>query len=352
MTKRMIDVKFEKKTLASLPRCYAVGSTRVDGKDIILFATEGKGKCISYTLPDFEENIVWDGPGGTMGVVPIPGKNGDFLAVQRFFPTFDSAEAIIVWAKPNPDKTWTITKVLDLPYVHRFDILTSNGKNYFVGATLCTTKQFKEDWSDPGKIYVGILPEEPTQPIQLKVIQEGLTRNHGYTRAIIDGKMCGIVTCDSGVYMITPPQEAGKDWEVEKIMGQPVSDIATVDIDEDGVDEIVTIEQFHGGDFLIYKKYGDEYKVVYKYPKRMNFAHAVWGGKLAGKPAIIGGYRREGKELFVVTCTDTKNMVFHTETIEGGIGPSNVYVMNFPEHDIIVSANREIGEAAVYFVSE
>ena len=31
-----------------------------------------------------------------MSIIPIPGKNGDFLAVQRFFPTFQSEDAEIV----------------------------------------------------------------------------------------------------------------------------------------------------------------------------------------------------------------------------------------------------------------
>jgi hypothetical protein len=345
-------MKFEKKILTELVRCYATSSTVVDGERKILLATEGEGSCYSYSGQDFEQSTVWDGPGGTMSMIPVPGKNGDFLAVQNFFPTFQSEKATIVWAKPEKDNKWTVKTILDLPYVHRFDILTANGVNYFLGSVLCNSKQFKDDWSDPGKIYVGVLPEDLNEPIKLKVIKEGLTKNHGYTRATWKGKMAGIVTCEEGAFVVTPPQNPEEDWTIEQILNKPVSDIAVVDIDEDGEDELVTIEDFHGGNFLINKKIDGEYKVIYKYPKEMDFGHVVWGGKLRGVPSIIGGYRRVEKELFVIQCDDKEKLTFKTEVIEAGTGPSNVAVLNDKDRDIIISANREIGEGALYFVTD
>lgn len=83
-----------------------------------------------------------------MSIIPIPEKNGDFLAVQRFFPTFQSEDAEIVWGRYENGK-WEIKTLFKLPYLHRFDILEANGKLYFLGAVLCNSKQFKDDWSDP-----------------------------------------------------------------------------------------------------------------------------------------------------------------------------------------------------------
>lgn len=343
-------MKFEKKVLTNLHRCYATSNTMVNGERNILLATEGEGACYSYTGEDFKQNTVWDGPGGTMSMVSVPGKNGDFLAVQNFFPTFQSENATIVWAKPVDGGTWDVKTLFKLPYVHRFDILQANGKNYFLGATLCTTKEFKEDWSNPGKIYVGEIPEDLNEPIKLEIIKAGLTKNHGYCRATWNKVMAGLVTCEEGVFVVTPPQTCKEEWKIEQIMNKPVSDIAVVDIDGDGVDELVTIEEFHGGNFLINKKIDGEYKVVYKYPKEMDFGHVVWGGKLRGIPSIIGGYRRNEKELFVIQCDDKEKLTFKTEVIEAGIGPSNVAVINEEDRDIIISANRELGEAALYIV--
>ena len=84
----------------------------------------------------------------------------------------------------------------------------------------------------------------------------------------------------------------------------------------------------------------------------MDFGHVVWGGKLRGVPTIIGGYRRNDKDLFYVQCTDKDNLKFKTEVIESGVGPSNVAVINEKDRDIIISANRELGQAALYIVTD
>lgn len=345
-------MKFEKKILANLHRCYAVSSFDINSERKIFFATEGEGPCYMFSGPDFKQSTVWDGPGGTMSIVPIPGKNGDFLAVQNFFPTFRSENATIVWAKPLENGEWDVRTILNLPYVHRFDILTSGGVNYFIGATLCTSKKDKDDWSDPGKIYVGVLPDDLSQPIELTVIKEGLTKNHGYCRTVWNGKTAGMVTCEEGVFAVIPPKSIGEEWTIETVLERPVSDIAVIDIDGDGMDELVTIEPFHGGNFVINKKIGEKYEVVYKYPKEMDFGHVVWGGMLRGVPTIIGGYRRFEKELFYIQCESQNPLTFKTGVIEAGTGPSNIYVINDKDRDIIVSANREIGEAALYFVTD
>ena len=344
-------MKIEKKFLTDLHRCYATSSTVIDGDRKILIATEGEGPCFMYEGNDFKQSTVWDGPGGTMSIIPIPGKNGDFLAIQRFLPTFQSEDAEIVWGRYENGK-WEIKTLFKLPYLHRFDILEANGKLYFLGAVLCNSKQFKEDWSDPGKIYVGEIPEDLNKPIELKVIKEGLTKNHGYCRAYHNGKMVGLVTSQEGVFRVTPPESDNEEWAIEKIMDRPTSDVAVVDIDEDGEDELVTIEEFHGKHFRINKKYGDEYKIIYEYPKKMDFGHVVWGGKLRGVPTIIGGYRRCDKDLFYIQCTDKEKLEFETVVIESGVGPSNVAVLNEDDKDIIISANRELGQAALYIVTD
>lgn len=343
------NLHIEKKFLTKLHRCYATGSTVIDGKEKILFATEGEGACFAYDGDDFTQSTVWDGPGGTMSMVPVPGKNGDFLAVQNFFPTFQSENATIIWAAPKPDKSWAVKTLFKLPYVHRFDILTAGGVHYFIGCTLCTSKTEKEDWSDPGKIYVGQIPEDLNQPMELKVIKTGLTKNHGYSRAIWNGNMAGMVTCEEGVFAVVPPETAGADWTIETVLERPVSDIAVLDIDGDGVAELITIEPFHGNQFLISKKTADGYEVVYQYPEEMEFGHVVWGGNLRGTPTIIGGQRRHAKDLFYIQYIDGK---YVKTTIDEGIGPSNVAVLQQENRDIIIAANREIGEAVLYIATD
>lgn len=343
-------MKIEKKFLTDLYRCYATSSVIINGKEEILAATEGEGPCFMYDSETFEKSIVWDNPGGTMSIVPIPRREGEFLAIQNFFPTFQAENSQIVWGK-YVDGRWEIKTLFKMPYLHRFDILDVEGKLYFIGAILCNSKESKDDWSDPGKICVSEVPNDLSKPFKFKIIKEGLTKNHGYCRAKHEEKMVSFITSQEGVFRVTPPY--GKDeWKVEKIIDRPTSDVAIVDIDEDGENEIVTIEEFHGKHFRINKKYENEYKIVYEYEKKMDFGHVVWGGLLRNVPTIIGGYRREDKELFYIQCTDKKSLKFNTQVIDSGIGPSNVHVINEKNRDIIVSANREVGQAVLYIVTD
>lgn len=49
-----------------------------------------------------------------------------------------------------------------------------------------------------------------------------------------------------------------------------IGEIATVDIDNDGEDEIMTIEEFHGDTIQIYKKINGKYTKVWKYDNEID----------------------------------------------------------------------------------
>lgn len=332
-------------------KCYSTSALVADGDLKLLFATEDKGPCYSYSAADLsKKEVVWEGPGGTMSIVEIPGKSGEFLAVQQFFPTFNAPDSIIVWGK-YVNGQWVIEKFIDLPYVHRFDILHVDGVNYFVAGTLCTSKKDRDDWSDPGKILVGILSETNTGNIELISVQDQLTRHHGYSRGYWNGKRSGFFTADEGVYVLTPTSDPISTWKTEKLIDRRVSDISVFDVDGDGVDELVTIEPFHGNMFCVNKLIDGEYKVVYQYPNEIDFAHVVWAGLFNGKPTIFGGVRRMNKELFMIRYNqETKQ--YDLKEIENGGGPSNIFIVNQPDGDLILCPNREKGEAIVYKVKE
>ena len=343
-------MKIEKHFLTEFNRCYSANSIVVDGQPRILLATEGEGPCLAWTGADYaSSHTVWEGPGGTMSIVPIPGTNGEFLAVQKFFKMFQWEEAKVVHVRPTAAGGYEVSDVLHLPYIHRFDLLTVGGRHYFIGCTLATTKESKEDWSNPGKIWVGEFTG--AGPLQLAVLKDGLTKNHGYSRLTRDGAMCGLVTCEQGAFEVTPPQRAGDEWTVKQIMDWPISDISAIDIDGDGELEFATIEPFHGEYFRVYKKVDGAFKKIYEHPEVTEFYHVVVGTTLAGRPVFIGGCRRGKQQLFYVEAKQRDPLQLEAVVIEAGVGPSNVYVLHEEHRDIIVAANREKGEAALYFVS-
>lgn len=347
-------MKFEKKFLTEQNRCYAAGSIVYNGQRLALLATEGEGACYAYSGVDYDQQqVVWPAPGGTMTFVPLPGTNGEFLSVQKFFRMFQWEEATIVWVRPQADGTFLVKELFTLPYIHRFDVLESaSGQKYFIGCTLATSKETKDDWSNPGKIYVAELPEDLNTPIILNVLKEGLTQNHGYSRVIWNGRQAAMIGAREGAFVVTPPATSGAEWTIEQIMDWPVSDLAAIDIDQDGELEIATIEAFHGQYFRVYKKVNGKYERIYEHPEVSEFYHVVSAVTLRGKPAFIGGCRRGKMQLFCLVAKPGQPLAIDTILIEEGVGPSNISVINEESRDVIISANREKGEAALYFVTE
>lgn len=76
----------------------------------------------------------------------------------------------------------------------------------------------------------------------------------------------------------------------------------------------------------------------------------VEAANLAGVPSFIGGCRRGRQQLFYVQADKANPGLFAANLIEEGVGPSNVHVLHEAARDIIVAANREKAEAALYYV--
>ncbi len=341
-------MKFSKKKLCDLPYCYAVSAIRQDGRLKYLFAPDAYGPCYAFDSETFRQETIWEGPGGTMSIVPLPDKNGEFLAVREFNPDFQAQNAEIVHVSFSQGK-WHVSKILKLPYVHRFDILDRSGIRYIICCTVCTEKKSINDWSSPGAIYAAELPDDLSKPIQLITVAEGMTRNHGYWRVQNNGFTSAMTACDQGVFEVIPPAEKDDSWTIRSVLKRPVSDIALWDIDGDGQLEMAAIEEFHGDNFVVYKKHDNKYIPIYQHPGKLDFCHVVWGGLLRGDPVFIGGARAEEKELFLLHWKKGK---INLKVIEKSFGPSNVYVIQGKEKDIILVANREAGEGAIFEVTD
>lgn len=339
-------MRFRRELSFGLPSCYAVGAVSVGGGLRLLFAPDGPGPCHALDPATGARETVWDGPGGTMGFVPVPGSGADFLAVQRFFPDYEAVEARIVRARRDAE-AWRVEPWLDLPYVHRFDVLSRNGRRWLVCATLCGKKEYKEDWRYPGAVLAGEM-DGFDRPPALTPVLEGLTKHHGYCRFARDGGEAALVSSEEGVFEIVPPDAPGEPWKTRKILPRPVSDIAVCDIDGDGADELAAIEPFHGDTFTVYKLQNGRYETLYHAPEQL-FCHAIYGGKLRGERLFIAGNRGGDRELFLLRWRDGGIV---REVIEAGGGPSNVFVLPGPDRDLLAVANRERGEAAVFSVTD
>lgn len=343
-------MRFEKTPLFELDHVYAV-SAMADGKggNAAFYASEARDACYKLPLPDCapeKKELVWAGPGGVMSMVPIEEKPGEFLAISKFFRLYQWEEAQIIWAW-STESGYETKALLNIPYIHRFDVISSPKGLYFIGCNLSDKKDERDDWRVPGNIFVGRLDTEKREIVELRRLQGGLFQNHGYCRDVENGVTRSLIGCREGVFSVTAPGMGHEDWHMEKLADMAVSDMAMVDIDGDGEKELATIETFHGCYFRVYKKVDDAWVQIFEHPEVTEFYHVVWGGQLCGEPAFIGGCRRGKRQLFAVVWDGSGCAV---ETIDEDVGPSNVCVTHTEQGDLILSANRETAEAAVYRV--
>lgn len=344
-------MKVAKKVIGNLTKCYAIAPLTYKGKQHFLVAAEKQDPCWLFDLDGNKEDQIWDGPGGVMTMLQVPGSDGVFLATRKFYSPNDSKEASIVIASPSEDG-WQVRKLMNLPYVHRFDILSRGGVNYLLACCIKSDYEYKDDWRFPGKCFAAVLPDDlssynENNPLPMKPIMEGMLKNHGYTRFVKDGQAHGIVSCDGGIYKFTPPASAGAPWEIRQLTDHPASDAVYCDFDGDGKEELGIICPFHGNRIIILKESDGVFKEVYNYPQETEFSHAIFGGDLAGKKRLVIGYRKGKRELLAFTFSEEKQS-YEVQILDEDCGPANVFHYMKDGADILISTNRETDEIAMY----
>ncbi|MDY3016272.1 MAG: hypothetical protein SOR79_03860 [Blautia sp.] len=338
-----------KKVLAELEKCYSIAPLYYKGKNHILVAAEKTDRCILFDTDGNEEQTVWEGPGGVMTMVQVPGTDGQFLATSEFYSPNDAKNAKIVIAEPLDGK-WNVRTLVEIPFVHRFDILENDGKRYLIVCCLKSGHEYRDDWSSPGKVYGAVLPEDLSSfdqdhQLELTVIKENMLKNHGYYRVEREGKCSSVVCCDSGVFRFWPPEGDKVQWRIETLINAPASDAVLIDLDGDGRDELFVLSPFHGDTISVYREKEGSYKLEYVHKEKMEFLHAIWGGEVQGKPVVMVGHRKGNRDLLKFFWV---NGEYRTEIVDHDCGPANVYGFHKNGKDYLVSANREINEIAMY----
>lgn len=339
-------MQYKKQIIGTLEKCYSLSPINAAGQACFLVAAEKHAPCYLFDLAGNLLDEVWKEPGGVMTMVPVPGREETFLATHQFYSPNDSKDAKLVCAR-KIGETWKITTIAEMPFVHRFDIIPAGGVNYVLACTLKSGHEYKNDWRSPGKLYMGVLGENPEKPVQFSPLLDGLGHNHGYTRYVENGKISGIVSCDQGVFRVTPPETSARSWNVRQLTNQPASDAVLIDLDGDGQPELLTISPFHGDTVTIWHRDGETYVPVYEYPEKLPFLHAICGGTVYDRPTVYVG-NREGERLLLGFWWDPDSGRYQAETVDRDAGPANCMLFERDGHPALLAANRETNEIAVY----
>lgn len=331
-------MEFKKIFSDQLDHCYAIMRLQALNRDFIIVASEENQPCYAYDLDNhFKRITVWSNVGGTMTLVQIPGTL-NFLATQKFYPGFNSLHCRIVKETFN-GHDWDQSIVGEFPYIHRFDIIpqSESMKYWYIGCSIANSKKDTDDWSDPGKIWVGTYYDNQSKITDLRALTMRVTKNHGYQRM----KDHSLITGTEGIFRLDYPTE-GHDWKLQKLVERETSDIAPTDINNDGQLEYLAIEGFHGSHIRLYDA---EFNSLAVSLNPTPFGHALWGGKIKTHNCFLFGWRAgmQGLELIKDDNLSAKLIASH-------IGPSNVTVYEKKGEQFLLAANREANEVAIYLI--
>ncbi|MDR1518872.1 MAG: hypothetical protein LBU23_01845 [Planctomycetota bacterium] len=286
-----------KKVITKLPLCYAIKVYNSSRGKRVMCAAQGKAGCISFSARDGSGiESVWGEPGGTMTIVQL-GSEEKFLATQRFYTGFQAKDSCVIYVQRDNNGSYIQNMIFKQPYLHRFTVVDIEGDKWIVGSSMCDSKDFKDDWSTPGRVYAGRFSYP--EPCGMKEIKGGICRNHGmYCGPLNAQPQVVIVTGTEGAFALTPPKTKGGEWKSEQLLDCEISELLPYDIDGDGTDELVTIEGFHGDRLNVYKNSDGAYKRIYSFP--VGWGHALWCGKIFNKRSILIGYNSANSALLLL----------------------------------------------------
>lgn len=352
-------MKVKKQVISNLNKCYSLAELTCRGQHCFLVAAEKKDPCYLFSEDGTRLETVWTEPGGVMTMAQVPGVDSQFLATHEFYSPNDSANAKIVIATRKGKDDWNIRTLCDAPFVHRFGILERGGIHYLIVCCLKSGHEYKNDWRFPGACYGAVLPRDLSafdadHQLPLTLLKDGMLKNHGYSLVRQNGYDTALVGCEQGSFLFAPPAAPGGEWEIKQLCAVPSSDSVLMDFDGDGKAELGCISAFHGNSLTIYHLDDDgHYIPQWKYERpesETEMLHATWAGMMLGRATWVVGWRKGTKNTIAVTWADGS---YQSQYIDKNTGCANImHFVNAGGQDVLVGANREIDEVALYTVTE
>jgi hypothetical protein len=330
-----------KRKISDLPFVYTANEFQLGNSSFIGIGSEREHPVYLVNYDKNKITKISDGPGGMMSLVPLPGSSDQLFSVMGLFPPFIGANAGIYHHKLLKGN-WTTEKIISLPFAHRCEILKIEGKNHLFIATVSRHKENPADWSKPGELH-HIAIEDIGTKNKPEVLENNLFRNHGMIKRTVNGVESICISGTEGIFEVLPA--GNHNWTITQLFDREVSEFSFFDLDNDGNDELVTIEPFHGNELCIYKRNGSEW--IKKYSSLLSFGHGLSAGIVKGQRMIVAGNRRDSEALemhIIHSMEDIEKFI-----IEEHAGPTQIKIFHHNGIDFILSANQVRNEVALYF---
>ena len=329
-----------KKSILEIQSVYTANAFVIDGVTYIGAGSETTPAVYVHDLQASTSSLVNGCPGGVMSFVPVPGHPDLFYSIMGLFPPFVGMEAGVFMHR-RTGEVWETSKAMALPFAHRCDILEKEGRNWLFAASCSKFKAEPADWSQSGELYV-IPLDEAGLPGTPELVYDKIWRHHGMLKARVHGDDTLLFSGAEGVFYMA--REDGK-WAVRQLFDHEVSEFGLIDLDGDGMDELVTIEPFHGNTLNVYKRSAEGWDKLYT--DELWFGHGLSCGMFKGEPVFVVGNRRG--PLTLNMYRRLADGTFVRETLEEEAGPTQTQVFTAGGTDYIMSANQLKNEVALYY---
>lgn len=337
-------MRIDKRKIVDLPMVYVTGEIFLQGKRYLAAVSEArdeKAYIIDSETGEYAE--LWRGDTGVMNVIQIPGRE-QLLAIVRFYPVFQSKEAAVCLLEPGENgymSPWKMREVLPLPYCHRIGIVENRNGLFVLGCQLCRDKDFQEDWTKPGTLWMSPVPQQPDGEWKWTKMFDGLTKNHGL---FIENGNQVYICAENGVLHFDLSSYCEAETAVPELLTTtPTSDISIAEIN--GRKYAGVIEPFHGDTASVYQLSDQSYERLHSYD--INFGHVIWIGELFGRASLIAGSRGGDRKIEIIDLeTGVRTL------IESEVGPTQISVYEEGDTVKILSANHGSGEVTLYTLSE
>jgi len=338
-------MRFERRSLFTFNMPYALGTMELDGQRCVVAATEDHGPVVISAPPYESARVLVDGPGGCMSLVPHSGVAGELFAIMGCFLGYNfhggALYRITAAGSGAPGKA---EKVVDLPFGHRMEVVDRDGVATMVLANLSALKDTPQDWSRPGAVYS--LGLEGREAAGLQLVLPDIHKNHGFLKTKFLGRPSVLISGTEGVFSLDVGP--GVPWEFRQVLDHEVSEIAVFDLDGDGVDELITIEPFHGNVLAIYRHSPQGWSRVWE--GELNYGHCVLANTILGRPSVLVSNRAGDKDLLLFQFPSGGDLTRPQRTvIDAGVGAANLLVVH-GDKELIFTTNQAQGELVRYQV--